>query len=209
VEPVDPEARSGVAAIAALAGVRMTAAGDELDLLARLGRGDRDAVDRLYARYARPLYGYVLDLVPDAGLAEEVVQDTFVAAWRGASRFEGRSSLASWLFGIARRQARDRTRSRRPQPEPDDRLHGLADPAGGPEAMAIESATRAELIAALDALPDHHREPLVLAFAYELSGAEIAAVLDIPAGTVKSRLHAARRALRLILEARVETGAHP
>jgi RNA polymerase sigma factor (sigma-70 family) len=207
VEPVDPEARSGVAAIAALAGTRMTAASDELELLARLSRGERDAVDQLYARYARPLYGYVLDLVREPGLAEEVVQDTFVAAWRGASGFEGRSRLASWLFGIARRQARDRTRSRRPRPEPEDELQGIADPAGGPEARAVESATRAELMAALDALPEHHREPLVLSFAYELSNGEIAAVLGIPVGTVKSRLHSARRALRAMLDVRAERGA--
>jgi RNA polymerase sigma factor (sigma-70 family) len=195
-----------VAAIAALVGAGMTAASDELDLLARLGRGERGAFDQLYARYARPLFGYVVDLVGDPGMAEEVVQDTFVAAWRGAAGFEGRSSVASWLFGIARRQARDRIRSRRPEPGSEGELLDLRDPAAGPEARALELAIRAELIAALDRLPEHHREPLVLAFAYEMTGAEIAAVLGIPAGTVKSRLHAGRRALRQILESRGEKG---
>ncbi len=192
-----------MAAVAVLVRERMTDNSNvELALLHRLGRGERAAIDGLYARFGRPLFGYVLDLVGDPGLAEEIVQDTFVAAWRGASRFEGRSSVASWMFGIARRQARDRRRVRKPELVPEDQLQSVAATGHDPEAAAIASATRAELTAALDRLPDHHREPLVLAFAYELTGPEIAVVLGIPAGTVKSRLHTGRRALRAALEER-------
>lgn len=188
-----------MAIVATLSGRDAGDRGAEADLVERLGRGDREAVERLYARYGRPLYCYVLDLVGDAGLAEEVVQDTFVAAWRGAHAFEGRSSVASWLFGIARRQARDRLRRLRPVSVPEADLESLPDDDRGPEAEAIALATLADLTAALDRLPAHHREPLVLAFVHELRGPEIAAVLGIPQGTVKSRLFAARRALRAAL----------
>ncbi len=168
----------------------------EAELVLRLARGDAESVTELYSRFGRPLHAYVRSLVRDAGLAEEVVQDTFVAAWRGAARFEGRSSLASWLFGIARRQARDRMRRAVPETEPVDGLIDVAGGGLGPEAAALASASRAELAEALDRIPAADREVLLLAFAYELSGPEMAEVLAIPAGTVKSRLFNARRRLR-------------
>jgi RNA polymerase sigma factor (sigma-70 family) len=172
---------------------------DDSALIARLAGGEREAIDRLYGRFGRPLFAFAHEIVGDAGLAEEIVQDTFVAAWKGAARFEGRSSVSSWLFAIARRQARDRLRRVQPDQASVEALEALpaADP--GPEAAALAAATRTELAAALERLPAKHRECLVLAFVAELSGPEIAAVLGIPEGTVKSRIHAARRALRALV----------
>ncbi len=175
---------------------------DDPAFLRTLASGDHDAVRLLYGRFGRALFSYVLEIVGDPGTAEEVVQDTFVAAWRQAGRFEGRSTLASWLFGIARRQARDRMRRHRPAIEPAERLEEIAAEDGEPEAEAIASASRDELRRALDAIAMAHREVLVLTFAHELSGPEVAAVLGVPEGTVKSRLFAARRALRAELESR-------
>jgi RNA polymerase sigma factor (sigma-70 family) len=169
---------------------------DDSALLARLAAGEREAIDRLYGRYGRPLYAFVCDVVGDPGLAEEIVQDTFVAAWRGARGFEGRSSVSSWLFAIARRQARDRQRRTGPELAPVEDLAVVPASDPEPEAAAVASATRAELAGALASLPGHHREVLILAFVAELGGSDIASVLGIPEGTVKSRMHAARRALR-------------
>ena len=186
-----------MALVAALGRRRMSdGERDEAELVRRLARGDTAVVDALYARFGRPLYAYVRSLVGDESLAEEVVQDTFVAAWRGAGRFEGRSSLASWLFGIARRQTRDRTRRAVPDTEPVDRLAEVPGGDPGPEAAVLAAATRAELAEAMQRIPAADREVLLLAFAYELSGPEIADVLAIPAGTVKSRLFNARRRMR-------------
>lgn len=168
----------------------------EAELVRKLARGDAAAVDALYSRFGRALYAYVRSQVRDESLAEEVVQDTFVAAWRGAAGFEGRSSVASWLFGIARRQARDRMRRAVPEMEPVDALVEMPGNDRGPEAAALASASRAELAGALERVPALDREVLLLAFAYELSGPEIAEVLGIPAGTVKSRLFNARRRMR-------------
>ena len=177
---------------------------DDEALLERLARGDQDAVPALYARFGRPLYAYARGLVGDDGLAEEVVQDTFVAAWRGAAGFEGRSSAASWLFGIARRQARDRIRRPQLETEGEERLEGLRAEGHEPEAAALASASRAEVVEALERLSATDREVLVLTFAHELSGPEIAEVLEIPEGTVKSRLFNARRRLRAQLVGREE-----
>ncbi len=171
-------------------------------LVARLARGDTDAVAGLYGRYGRPLFAYVAQLVGDAGLAEEIVQDTFVAAWRSAAAFQGRSSVASWLFGIARRQARDRLRRNLPITDPVERLESVPADDPEPEAAAIAAASRDELAAAIRRLPDQDREILVLTFARELGGPEIAEILGIPAGTVKSRLFNARRRLREQLRGR-------
>ena len=177
-----------------------TAADSDRVLLGDLASGQDGAVERFYARFGRPLYAYATTLVGDPGEAEEVVQDAFVAAWRGASRFEGRSSVRSWLFGIARRQARDRHRRLSLDTTEIDAAGEVAAPEPGPEAAVIAAATGAELRSALARIPDADREVLVLTFAHEMSGPEVAAVLDIPAGTVKSRLFNARRRLRLALE---------
>jgi len=189
--------------VAALVRRRMNhARSDDEALLERLAHGDTEAVPALYARFGRPLYAYAMGLVGDDGLAEEVVQDTFVAAWRGAVGFEGRSSAASWLFGIARRQARDRMRRPRLETEGEERLEEMSAKGPGPEAAALASASRAELVDALERLSATDREVLVLAFAHELSGPEMAEVLAIPEGTVKSRLFNARRRLRAQLVGR-------
>jgi RNA polymerase sigma factor (sigma-70 family) len=192
-----PEGRHEVPEIATVArGWPRKPISDEAALLAAVGRGEPDAIARLYARFGRPLFAYSMSLVSNPAVAEEIVQDTFVAAWRGASRFEGRSSLASWLFGIARRQARDRLRHETAELAMPSTLDSLLSSEPGPEAVALIAASRAEVADALNRLHVHHREPLVLAFVHDLSGREIAAILEIPEGTVKSRLHAARRALR-------------
>lgn len=175
---------------------------DDESLLARVAAGERDALATLYARYQRPLFGYVCHLTADRAVAEEILQDTLLAAWRGAGDFAARSSVRTWLFGIAHRQAHNRLRRRDGPPTalptadlPDE--HPDADPS--PEDQALARATRADIAAALHRLSPTMREPLVLAAWQGLSYPEIAAILGIPVGTVKSRIHAAKRTLRPLL----------
>ena len=158
-----------------------------------MAAGDRAALAELYGGEAPALFAYLRLFTSDRELAEEIVQDTFLAAWRGAAGFGGRASVRSWLFAIARRRATDALRRPRLQMAPEDAV-GLAEvprDEPGPEDLAI----------AVNRLVPVHREVLVLAFAYDLSYAELAQVLGIPLGTVKSRLNAAKRALRTILAA--------
>jgi RNA polymerase sigma factor (sigma-70 family) len=128
-------------------------------------------------------------------LAEEILQDTLLAVWRSADRYAGRSSVRTWLFGIARRQAHNRLRLATPRQEPLEQLAGQADPAPGPAEWALAAARREAIVEALDTLALHHREVLALAFAARITHREIADVLGVPVGTVKSRLHHARAAL--------------
>ena len=167
----------------------------DLALLRRIATGDQEAIEELYRRHSRLLLGQLRFMVDEPALAEEVLQDTMLAVWRGARTFRGGSRVSTWLLGIARRQARDRTRRRRPMPMADSELAERASPNPGPEAVAVERAEGRRMVAALDTLTPAHREVLGLVFGADLSLAEVARVLEVPLGTVKSRLHAARAAL--------------
>ena len=169
--------------------------GEDEGLLRRVGRGDAAALSELYRRHGDGLFSFLLRLAGDRMVAEEILQDTLLAVWRGADTFAGRSLVRTWLYGIARRQAHNRLRTRRPA---DASLDDVADPAEdapGPEELALAGVTREQVMAAIDRLSLVHREVVVLSLLAELSHAEIAAVVGVPTGTVKSRLHHARAAL--------------
>jgi RNA polymerase sigma-70 factor, ECF subfamily len=173
---------------------------DDAGLLRRIGQGDEGAMASFYREHGRVVLAQVLLVVGERVLAEEIVQDTMLAVWRGAGSFRGESSVRSWVIAIARRQTRDRLRGRRLRVV-DDAL--LADQPGsgpGPEVTALDRAELAEVTRAIRELASPHREVLGLAFGSGLSLPEVASVLEIPVGTVKSRLSAARTALNRILD---------
>ncbi len=91
----------------------------DLALLSRIATGDQEAIEELYRRHSRVLLGQLRFMVDQPALAEEVLQDTMLAVWRGARTFRGGSRVRTWLLGIARRQARDRMRRQRPTPMAD------------------------------------------------------------------------------------------
>lgn len=171
----------------------------DAELLGRVADGDRDALAGLYDRHRSALSVFLVRMVGDRALAEEALQDTLLAVWRGADGFEGRSSVRTWLYGIARRQAYTRLRRRGPQLVTLDPDAALADPAPTPEQVAVARADLAQLMALIGLLAPVHREALLLFFVDDLSYAEMAQVLEVPVGTVKSRLSNARRALAGLL----------
>jgi RNA polymerase sigma factor (sigma-70 family) len=166
---------------------------DDAALLAQVAGGDGGALARLYQAYAGRLFGYLLRLCSDRMVAEEILQDTMLAVWRSAGGYAGAATMSTWLFGIARRQAYYRLRGTPPPAphEPADR----ADPGPGPEELAIAAAGGTSLAGAVGDLPDHQRDVVALVFVAGLPLAEAAAVLGVPVGTVKSRLHHARATL--------------
>ena len=166
----------------------------DLALLSRIATGDQEAIEELYRRHSRVLLGQLQLMVDQPALAEEVLQDTMLAVWKGARTFRGGSRVRTWLLGIARRQARDRMRRQRPIPVADSELAERPSPNPGPEAIAVERAEGRRVVTALSTLTPAHREVLGLVFGADLSLAEVARVLAVPLGTVKSRLHAARAA---------------
>src|ERR1700688_3496355 len=87
--------------------------------------------------YRRRLFRYLSQLTPDRGQAEEILQDTLMAVWRNAASFEGRSSVRTWLFGVARRQAHNALRRRGQPPLSGDALEAVLDAAPGPEVHAV------------------------------------------------------------------------
>ena len=173
---------------------------EDAGLLRRIGQGDEDAMTAFYREHGRVVFAQVLLVVGERLLAEEIVQDTMLAVWRGAGSFRGDSSVRSWVIALARRQTRDRLRGRRLRVVSDVFLADQPGPAPGPEVMALDRAELAEVRGAIRELAPAHREVLGLAFGSGLSLPEVAGVLEIPLGTVKSRLTSARTALNRILE---------
>lgn len=153
----------------------------------------------LYDRHGLALFGYLLRLAGDRGIAEEILQDSLLAAWRSAAGFEGRSSVRTWLFGVDRRQAHNRLRGKRLVWVELAEAGEVVSVEPGPEAVALAHAEQVEIAAAVARLRPLHAEVLGLAFVDGLSYAEIAAVLGVPVGTVKSRASHAKAALAAVL----------
>lgn len=164
---------------------------EDAKLVERVGRGDADAFRELYTRYADRVFRYALTLLRDCHLAEDVVQETMIAVWTGASRFEGRSQVSTWLFGIARHHAyrvfRSEAKGERIPVEEDE-----PDPA-----TAVEREVRVQR--AVAELPPEQREVVFLAFYAGLPYEEIARVQGVPEGTVKSRMFHAKKRLAEVL----------
>jgi RNA polymerase sigma-70 factor (ECF subfamily) len=181
---------------------------EEADADERLARrvvaGERAALEELYARYRLPLFGFLLRIAPDSATAEEILQDTLVAVWQGAAGFEGRATFRQWLFAVARRQAYNAVRRRRlPWADPDE-LAAAEARGPSPETEALTGAALADLAAHIRGLPPGQREVLVLTLVEGFSYEETAAILEVPLGTVRSRLNTARRTLRQQLATEME-----
>lgn len=168
----------------------------DASLIAAMAAGNMQALDELYARHAAGLLAFLQARLNNRQLAEEVLQDTMLAAWNNAANFRGDSSVKTWLLVIARNRAINTQRRQRPQLVDVDAVYDLASSDTGPfEAVAREFDRLAVREALLHLRPDQ-REILILFFFQQLSGPEIAEVLNISVGTVKSRLHRAKEALR-------------
>lgn len=173
---------------------------DDAELVRRVSDGDRGALVALYRRHGGVVLAQINLLVADRGLGEEILQDTMLAVWRGAGAFEGRSKVRSWIIAIARRQVRDRLRRRHLSVVDDGALAERPAPDPGPEDVVLGRAKAGAVADAIASLGLPYREVLGLVFGAGLTLAETADVLEIPLGTVKSRLAAARTALARSLE---------
>ncbi|MCR4403743.1 MAG: sigma-70 family RNA polymerase sigma factor [Candidatus Acetothermia bacterium] len=175
--------------------------GDEPErgLIARIADGDREAWGRLFQCYAGQIYRYALTMVREQALAEEVVQETMLAIWRGAKVFRGEGRPSTWILGIARHKALDKLRQE--QQSAQARAEE-AEPKGEiePEREAARQLLGEQVRAALEKLPAEQRETVVLAFYHGLSYQEIARLVGCPEGTVKSRMFYAKERLRALLE---------
>jgi RNA polymerase sigma-70 factor, ECF subfamily len=178
------------------------AAAQEAALLAQVAAGDRDEpLAELYRRYGRRLYGLGLHLLRDRGLAEELVQETFLRLWRSSGRFDpGRGSVRTFVFTLARRAAVDLHRRRSSASLTPARLDE-AEALGGGEAFD-DLLLGLDVREALAALSTKHRQILELHYVGDMTQTQIAAHLQVPLGTVKTRTYYALRAFREQLEER-------
>ncbi len=171
----------------------------EAELVRRMGSGDESALRSLYALHARRLFAHACRVTGDRATAEEVLQDSLLAAWNGARAFRGESRVITWLLGIVHRRALSATRRKQlPTSDLEQAAETAAD-AAGPEDHVAAADRRRALAASIARLSPDHRAVLELVFYQGLSLAEVARVCGCPVGTVKSRLSYAKAHLRGVL----------
>jgi RNA polymerase sigma-70 factor (ECF subfamily) len=169
-------------------------------VLEGMARGEGEALAELYDRHAGPIYSLALRILGDTAEAEDVVQEVFTQAWRQASRYSAaRGAVGAWLLTLARSRAIDRLRARRARPAlaNDERAAGKVvdkGPAADAQVLSFEQVSRVR--AALEELPVLQRAAIELAYFEGLTHAEIAARLEEPLGTVKTRIRLAMMKLR-------------
>lgn len=171
----------------------------DVELIHRVADRDQAAFELLYRRHRAGMLAFGFRMLGDWHAAEEVTQDTFVTLWRQAAGFQHRSTVRVWLYGVARNHALNRRRRRVPPVRDVSEVVDVASMEDGPEDRALAAAGEAELSSMLSHLDPAHREILTLTFVAGLSAAEVAGVLGVAVGTVKSRLHRAKRQLAVHL----------
>ena len=188
-----------VAALRAQAAAPETSSDDML--IRRIAQGDQLAMRTLFGRHRVPLYRWLLRLVGDEALAEDLLSDVFLDVWRQAATFESRSSVSTWLLAIARHKALS-ARRRRTDVELDEKIaSSVADPGDDPEAV-LEKKTRADLLRqSLARLSPEHGEIIDLVYFHGKSVKEVAEIVGIPEVTVKTRMfHARKKSWRISLQ---------
>ena len=168
-------------------------------VLEAVGRGDDDALGVLYDRFGRPAYRLAFRILRDSALAEDAVQEAFLALWRSADAYKReRAKPSTWILTVVHRRAVDIVR--REQSRRGDPLEVAPEPTSGPaDEDAVLRERRAAVQAALTELPGEQRQALELAYYGGLTQSELAERLGVPLGTVKSRMFAGLGRLRELL----------
>lgn len=187
------------------------------EIIRRCLGGQAGMMDLLIDRYKADLYSLCVKLTRDRTDADDLFQDTWVKVMKGLKKYKPEHKFRTWLFAVCTNQYRDLYRWRKRwlrrvsrlgqgagkegDPRPEDELTMMEDRVPGPEEQAIRRESRGAVRAALDTLDDTFRLPMVLHYFQDLSVAEIADVMKIPQGTVKTRLSRGREKLRAAVEA--------
>ena len=179
--------------------VQIKTADTETSLVEQAQNGDRNAFGELVRRHYQAVVLVVYRMCGDTGLAEDATQEAFIRAWVNLPSYQPKGCLRNWLYRIAVNAALDVLRRKPEETLEDEEALMVADQAAGPETVLIEKERVALLQQAMKSLPEAARSVLVLREYGGLSYQEIAGVLDVPVGTVMSRLNYARNRLREIL----------
>ena len=176
-------------------------------LIRRIASGDRRAMQVLYTRHSTRVFRFLQRLVHNETKAEDLMSDVFFDVWQQAGRFEGRSSVSTWLLSIARFKALSSFRQRQHEalePETEDALEDEAD---NPEVVLQKVSKADALKQCIGALTVAHREVIDLVYYHERSVEEVSVILGIPENTVKTRMfHARKRLSELLKQAGIDRG---
>ena len=184
---------------------KIAAGNDDYLLIKNIGLRDAAAMETFYKRHASSVYSFAFRRTNDAALADEVVNDTLHQIWISAGAFAAQSSPKTWLLGIAKNKILDALRSKgrldaRQQDMSDEDQQSFADTAPGAYAQLLAKQQGQHLSQCFDDLPPEQRDCMHLSFIEGLTLAEIAQVMTIPANTVATRIHHAKRKLRDCME---------
>jgi len=179
-----------------------TAVSDE-SLLAEIAEGSRLAMRNLYLRHERRVFRFIMRMVGDRCLGEEVLSEVFFDVWKKADNFQGRSAVSTWLLGIARHKALTAAaaKSRSFESLDDAPAMNVVDTTAGADAAMLDRERTAILRRCLEALSPEHREIIDLVYYQEKTIRQIADLLAIPKNTVKTRMFYARKRLAALVEA--------
>ena len=173
---------------------------NELLLISRARGGDREAFGELVEQYRDNVYRLAYRMCGNAYDADEAAQEAFVAAWRALPNFRGDAKFSTWLYRLTTNAAIDvMRREKRHQTVGDGEMMELADDADSPQETVERTEQQETVQKALSTLSEEYREVLLLRYMEELDYAEIAEVLQLPSGTVKSRINRAKAALKTAL----------
>ena len=171
------------------------------NLLERIRAGDQGALQALYGRHRVKIFRFVLRLVRSEASAEDIVSEVFIDVWRNATNFEGRSEASTWLLAIARNKAYSLLRRKKEDGLDDEMAAAIEDKADNPE-VVLQKKSKGELLrACLSGLSREHREVIDLVYYHDKSVEEVALIVGIPEGTVKTRMFHARKKLSQLAQA--------
>jgi RNA polymerase sigma-70 factor (ECF subfamily) len=170
-------------------------------LVAKVAAGNRLAMQVLFTRHHARVYRFLLRLLGNEAVAEDLTSEAFLSVWQQASRFQARSTFSTWLLAIARNKAMSELRRRNDVPD-DGNSTKIADPSDDPEVTYAVNHRRAILRKCLAQLSREHREIIDLVYYHEKSTQEVAQIMGIPRNTVKTRMFYARKKLSKLLDAR-------
>ncbi len=177
----------------------MTQADSDSQLIKRIAARDRLAVRVLFSRYQLRLFRFIVRIVRNEAMAEELVNEVFLEVWRQAGCFSGRSSVSTWMLTIARNKAISLLRRRSESAIDETMASRLPDGSDTPEETAQKRSKSRIMRECIERLPDIHREVIDLVYYHEKSIREVSEIVGIPENTVKSRMFNARRAYAILL----------
>jgi RNA polymerase sigma-70 factor (ECF subfamily) len=170
------------------------------DLILRVAKGDRLAFRTLYARHNVRVFRFILRFIKDEGQAEDLIGEVFLDVWRQADRFEGRSSVSTWILGMARFKALSSLRKTTEAELDEDKAAAIADEADNPETVSQKLDKAKAIRRCIDQLSPEHREIVDLVYYQEKSISEVAEIVGIPENTVKTRMFYARKRLQELMQ---------